>query len=118
MRFLQTRSFVARHNQSNIAKGCRTPAIAPHAPYTVCDAHLQQVQALAERRSCPVVMHVAETRHERDECLRLHGSSPVEHLRGIGLLSERLIAAHMVWTDEGDLELLRRSRAPGLGSLT
>jgi 5-methylthioadenosine/S-adenosylhomocysteine deaminase len=85
-----------------------TPAIAPHAPYTVCDAHLREVQALAERRSCPVVMHVAETRHERDECLRQHGCSPVEHLQGIGLLSERLIAAHMVWSDEGDLELLRQ----------
>jgi 5-methylthioadenosine/S-adenosylhomocysteine deaminase len=85
-----------------------TPAIAPHAPYTVCDAHLQQVQALAERRSCPVVMHVAETRHERDDCLRQHGCSPVQHLQGIGLLSERLIAAHMVWTDAADLEQVRQ----------
>jgi len=40
-----------------------TPAIAPHAPYTVCDDHLREVQALADRRCCPVVMHVAETRH-------------------------------------------------------
>jgi 5-methylthioadenosine/S-adenosylhomocysteine deaminase len=85
-----------------------TPAIAPHAPYTVCDDHLREVQALADRRGCPVVMHVAETRHEQDECLRLHGCSPVEHLQGIGLLSERLIAAHMVWADEDDLGLLRQ----------
>ena len=90
-----------------------TPAIAPHAPYTVCDDHLREVQALADRRGCPVVMHVAETRHERDECLRLHGCSPVQHLHGIGLLSERLIAAHMVWADAGDLNLLRQ-RGVGL----
>ena len=85
-----------------------TPAIAPHAPYTVCDDHLREVQALADRRGCPVVMHVAETRHERDECLRQHGCSTVQHLHSIGLLSERLIAAHMVWADAGDLNLLRQ----------
>ncbi|MFN7900338.1 MAG: amidohydrolase family protein [Synechococcaceae cyanobacterium] len=84
-----------------------TPAIAPHAPYTVGDDHLIEAQAFAERRDCPLVIHLAETHHELQESLRLRGARPVEHLAGLGLLSERMVAAHVVWAEPHELDLLR-----------
>ncbi|MEB3330940.1 MAG: amidohydrolase, partial [Synechococcaceae cyanobacterium] len=84
-----------------------TPAIAPHAPYTVGDAHLIEARAFAEDRDCPLVIHLAETRHEVEESLRLKGRRPVEHLATLDLLSERMVAAHVVWAEEHELDLLR-----------
>src|ERR1051326_9151352 len=41
-----------------------TPALAPHAPYTVSEAHLRQVRALATELHAPILIHVAETQNE------------------------------------------------------
>ena len=37
-----------------------TPAIAPHAPYTVSPEHLKAVKAFAEERDVPILTHLAE----------------------------------------------------------
>ncbi|MEB3199476.1 MAG: amidohydrolase [Synechococcaceae cyanobacterium] len=83
-----------------------TPAIAPHAPYTVCDAHLLEAHAFACAHGCPLVIHLAETGHEVQESLRLKGARPVEHLANLGVLSERMVAAHVVWAEAHELDLL------------
>jgi 5-methylthioadenosine/S-adenosylhomocysteine deaminase len=44
-----------------------TAAIAPHAPYTVSEAHLREVSEFARRTGAPVVIHVAETRKEVED---------------------------------------------------
>lgn len=38
---------------------------------------------------------------------RHSGLSPVEHLQSKGLLDERLLAAHCVWVDDNDIDLLK-----------
>lgn len=83
-----------------------TPAIAPHAPYTVGDAHLIEAHQFASARDCALIIHLAESRHEVNESLRLKGARPVEHLARLGVLSERMVAAHVVWADEHELDLL------------
>ncbi|MCX5948776.1 MAG: amidohydrolase [Cyanobacteria bacterium] len=85
-----------------------TPAIAPHAPYTVCDDHLLEARRFADRHGCPLVIHLAETRHEVAESRRLKGAAPVEHLAALGVLSEAMVAAHVVWAEEHELDLLQR----------
>ena len=83
-----------------------TPAIAPHAPYTVGDAHLIEAHHVALDRGCPLIIHLAETRHEVAESVRLKGARPVEHLARLGVLSERMVAAHVVWAEDHELDLL------------
>ena len=85
-----------------------TPAIAPHAPYTVGDDHLIEAGAFAADRDCPLVIHLAETRHEVEESLRRKSRRPVEHLAALNLLSERMVAAHVVWAEAHELDLLRQ----------
>lgn len=85
-----------------------TPAIAPHAPYTVGDEHLIEAHQFALERDCPLMIHLAESRHELLESIRLKGVRPVEHLARLGVLSERMIAAHVVWADDHELDLLAK----------
>ncbi|HLM54714.1 MAG TPA: amidohydrolase [Pyrinomonadaceae bacterium] len=85
-----------------------TPAIAPHAPYTVSEAHLREVRSFSDRTGAPVVIHVAETRKEVEDVTRDHGASPVEYLARIGFLSLRTVAAHTVHLTENEIGLLRQ----------
>src|SRR5215204_4812381 len=45
------------------------PALAPHAPYTVSTEHLLAVRKLSDQLDAPIVIHVAETKKERDDIL-------------------------------------------------
>jgi 5-methylthioadenosine/S-adenosylhomocysteine deaminase len=96
--------FVARWKGNKLI----TAAVAPHAPYTVSEAHLKEVRAFSDRTGAPVVTHVAETRKEVEDITRDHGASPVEYLARIGFLSLRTVAAHTVHLTENEIKLLRQ----------
>ncbi len=102
--------FVARWKGNRLI----TAAVAPHAPYTVSEAHLREVRAFSDRTGAPVVTHVAETRKEVEDITRDHGASPVEYLARIGFLCPRTIAAHTVHLTEGEIALLKQH---GVGSV-
>lgn len=91
-----------------------TPAIAPHAPYTVSEEHLREVRAFSDRTQAPVVIHLSETRKEVEDISRDKGARPVEYLARIGFLSPRTVAAHTVHVTEGEIELLKRN---GVGAV-
>ena len=84
------------------------PAIAPHAPYTVSEQHLRQVKALSDRLAADIVIHVAETKKERDDIKRDHRDTPVDYLNRIGFLNNRVIAAHTVWLTDEEIDILKR----------
>lgn len=84
------------------------PAIAPHAPYTVSEEHLKAIRAFSDRTGAPIVTHISETKKEVDDSLKAKGARPVDYLNRIGFLSERVIAAHMVWPSDGEIEILKR----------
>jgi 5-methylthioadenosine/S-adenosylhomocysteine deaminase len=83
-------------------------AIAPHAPYTVSEDHLKAARAFSDRTGAPIVTHVAETKRELDDSVKDKGASPVAYLERIGFLNNRVIAAHVVWPADNDLDILKR----------
>jgi 5-methylthioadenosine/S-adenosylhomocysteine deaminase len=85
-----------------------TPAIAPHAPYTVNEEHLKAARAFSDRTGAPIVIHIAETKREVDDMVKAKGASPVAYLDRIGFLNNRVIAAHMVWPQGSDIAILQR----------
>jgi 5-methylthioadenosine/S-adenosylhomocysteine deaminase len=91
-----------------------TPAIAPHAPYTVSEAHLREVKAFSDRTQSPIVTHVSETRKEVEDITRDHGARPVEYLARIGFLGPRDVFAHTVQINDGEIALLRQN---GVGAV-
>ena len=91
-----------------------TPAIAPHAPYTVSTDHLKQAHEFSMRNNVPLVIHVAEDYAEVKTIQEKYNASPVAYLERIGLLDNRVIAAHMVWPTEEDIKTLA-ARSVGVG---
>lgn len=85
-----------------------TPAIAPHAPYTVSTEHLKQAHEFSLRHGIPLVIHVAEDQAEVKTIQERYNSSSVSYLDRIGLLDQRVIAAHMVWPTDEDIKTLAR----------
>jgi 5-methylthioadenosine/S-adenosylhomocysteine deaminase len=83
-----------------------TPALAPHAIYTVSEDSLRWIGELSAERRVPVQIHLSETEREVEECLATHGARPAAYLDRLGFLSERTVLAHGVWLDDEELELI------------
>nr|VFK13476.1 MAG: Cytosine/adenosine deaminase [Candidatus Kentron sp. LFY] len=86
-------------------------ALAPHAPYSVSDASLEQVGILAEELDIPIHMHVHETRDEIEHSLDQHKERPLARMNRLGLVSPRLLAVHMTHVEEVDLACFSGSGA-------
>ncbi len=83
-----------------------TPAVAPHATYTVSPDHLREAHALAAKHDVPMLMHLAEARSEVDLIREKYGKGPVEYAAGLGILDHRVVAAHMIWPTPAEIALL------------
>ena len=81
--------------------------IGPHAAYTVPLPVLTQAAAAARERGLLLTVHVAETATEGDELLATHGLSVPSLLAAHDVLGGRVLGAHCVHMDDGDLELWR-----------
>src|SRR5258708_3383863 len=51
---------------------------------------------------------MSETKREVEDSIKAKGASPVAYLERIGFLNDRVIAAHMVWPQAGETEILKR----------
>ena len=52
-------------------------------------------------------VHVSETRLEHEECKERHGGlTPVRYFDSLGLFDVPVTAAHCVWVDDGDIDIL------------
>jgi len=88
-----------------------TAALAPHSPYTVSRAHLEQVRALATELHAPILIHVAETKNEAAQIKdNTTGLSPAAYLDSIGFLGHDVIAAHGVWLTPEDIQTFAKKR--------
>lgn len=99
-----TESFVKRWKGDSLI----TPAIAPHAPYTVSAEHLDQVKAFAEKHNVPILTHLAEAPTETKTIAERHNTRPALYLEKINFLSPRLLAAHVVHVNDEEIAILKR----------
>ena len=88
-----------------------TPAIAPHAIYTVSAEHLVESHRLARELDAPLLIHLAEVATEIEQMRASGGQAnagqgPVDYADGLGILDHRVIAAHMIWPSEREIETL------------
>ena len=83
-----------------------TPALAPHAPFTVSREHLIQVRKLATELGAPILIHVSETKDElRQVAQRANGMTPGVYLDSIGFLGHDVVAAHGVWLTPDEIQM-------------
>ena len=86
-----------------------TPAVAPHAPFTVAPEILRACAELARRHAVPLLIHLAETAEEVDQIKERYALSPTAHLQAIGFWGPRAVGAHAVWLNADDIDILARN---------
>jgi 5-methylthioadenosine/S-adenosylhomocysteine deaminase len=103
----RARDFVARWKTHPLI----VPAVAPHAPYTCTEEILRACAELACEFDVPLHTHLAETTTEVDDSRRAHGMPVVPWVKKQRLFDARVLAAHCVHVDEGEMRSLRDARA-------
>lgn len=81
-------------------------AVNPHAVYTTDAEILAACRKLALDLDLPLHIHLAESRAETENCMRLHGCRPVEWCERNGLLDCPLIMAHAVDLTDDEIRRL------------
>jgi 5-methylthioadenosine/S-adenosylhomocysteine deaminase len=82
------------------------PSVAPHAPYTCTDQILQACAELAVEYDVPLQIHLAETRFEVDTCRTENKMPVIPYIKKQNLLDAKVIGAHCVHVDEGEIHTL------------
>jgi 5-methylthioadenosine/S-adenosylhomocysteine deaminase len=87
-----------------------TPAVAPHAMYTLDADTLKACRALADRLNIPVIIHLAETQDEIKTTAEKYHATPAAFLESIGFWGPRTLAAHAVHVTAADIATLASRR--------
>ncbi|MHC1741142.1 MAG: amidohydrolase family protein [Anaerolineaceae bacterium] len=87
------------------------PAVAPHAPYTCTPEILHACAALAAEFDVPLHIHISETSFEVENMRRDQGMPVVPYVKKQGLFEAKVIAAHCVHIDEGEIHTLKHYNA-------
>ena len=83
-----------------------TPSVAPHAPYTCTPEILRATAQLAAEFDVPLHTHIAETGLEVENMRRENGMPVVPYVKKQGLFDAKVLAAHCVHIDEGEMRTL------------
>ncbi len=86
-----------------------TWSIAPHAPYSVSNATLSKIRELSLQYHLPVHIHLHETEDEINMSLKEHSMRPIERLKKLDLVNDKLVAVHMVHLNELDYTQLKNT---------
>ncbi|MCQ2174086.1 MAG: amidohydrolase [Bacteroidales bacterium] len=105
----QKEQCLRRYEEASQWKDNSIYQVAFHAIYTVSEPMIRWISEFAAERNLTLHIHLCETLKEVEDCKKAHGGlSPVEYLAELGVLNERLLAAHTLWLSEHDIELLAR----------
>ncbi|MBY3789475.1 amidohydrolase family protein [Photobacterium carnosum] len=86
-----------------------TPAFAPHGPYTNSTETLQTIAKLSIQYDVPVMMHLAESKREREVIAKRSGGlSPIKYMESIGALNSNFLAAHVIDANDEDIAILKK----------
>ncbi len=86
-------------------------AVAPHAIYTCGKENLIKAKDLAQELGILLHLHLSETNKEVEDCVKKTGLRPVEYLDSIGFFEGDVIAAHAIWLDENEQNILSENNS-------
>ena len=87
------------------------PSVAPHSPYTCTDDILHATAQLAVEFDVPLHTHLSETALEVENMRRETGMPVVPYVKKQGLFEAKVLAAHCVHIDEGEMRTLLHAGA-------
>jgi 5-methylthioadenosine/S-adenosylhomocysteine deaminase len=80
--------------------------IAPTIPLHCSDAFICGCRDLANEHGLPLQTHLAESSVQRAAGLKHYGTTLTRHLDDLGVLGSRFSAAHAIWIDAEEIELI------------
>jgi 5-methylthioadenosine/S-adenosylhomocysteine deaminase len=83
------------------------PSVAPHAPYTCTAEIFRSCAELAAEFDVPLHTHLAETALEVERSRQEYGMPVIPWAKKQRLFDARVLAAHCVHVDEGEIRTLR-----------
>ncbi|HMM70083.1 MAG TPA: amidohydrolase [Gudongella oleilytica] len=81
--------------------------IGLHAEYTSRESLVREVAHYARERNLIVHTHLSETQGEHDNCKLKYGKTPAEYFAECGLFDQPTTAAHCVWVEDSDIEIIK-----------
>ncbi|MEG0375567.1 MAG: amidohydrolase [Raoultibacter sp.] len=83
-----------------------------HAEYTSNPTVVADIAQIAQDKGLNIHVHVSETQSEHEECKgRRGGLTPVRYFDSLGVFEVPVTAAHCVWVDDDDIDLLAQKGA-------
>lgn len=92
---------------NNLPGGNIRGAMSVHAIYTNTEQALRYMSDLASQFGAMMHIHLSETLQENQDCIRQHGKTPTRYLDDLGFFQNPTIAAHGVFLNEEDLDILK-----------
>ena len=87
------------------------PSVAPHAPYTCTPEILKATAQLAVEFDVPLHTHIAETAFEVENMRSENNMPVVPYIKKQGLFEAKILAAHCVHIDDGEIRTLQHYNA-------
>ncbi len=87
------------------------PAVAPHAPYTCTAEILHATAELAREFDVPLHTHLSETAFEVENMREEQGVPVIPYVKKQGLFEAKVIAAHCVHIDIGEIRTMQDAGA-------
>lgn len=81
------------------------PCLGPHAPYSVSTEQFVRVAEFCRKHNVLLHTHISETLDENDQILARYGKTPTQWLESLGVLENRVLAAHSIHLDEQDMRI-------------
>lgn len=80
-----------------------------HAEYTSNELTCRGLAEAAKEAGLRIHIHASETKSEHEECKERHGSmTPLAYFESIGVLDVPVTAAHCVWVEDSDIDIMLR----------
>lgn len=102
--FIETKHlFENYHNEGN---GRLKVDVSLHAEYTSNPKTAKHLAKYAVQTGANIHVHVSETQFEHNECQKKYGMTPVQYLNNYGIFDTKATAAHCVWLENEDFDIL------------
>jgi 5-methylthioadenosine/S-adenosylhomocysteine deaminase len=83
-----------------------TPLVAPQGVYACSEDTWMGAKDIANKYNTYCHFHLSETEREVKDHIKKTGKRPAEWLDSIGFLGPRMVAAHAVWLNSGEIKKL------------
>lgn len=105
-RFKETESLYRNFNGAGEGKIIIDMSI--HSEYTTTPRAVKQLADFTKEIGANMHVHVSETKKEHEECKERHGGlTPVQYLNSLGAFDTPSVAAHCVWIEGEDYDILK-----------